>query len=287
MRFKDDPFHLTDENIKEVQEHLEKIHGREFTRDEAWDEAAQLNLLVKNVFKHVQEELRRLNILKEQPDGFAFDKDGYGCHLCGHSAPVGHSWFDRWGLKCMDCQKGINDRTIPGYVVKYQDSWYSGVDLFSYFNLDRKECKSLIKAGVLKKRVILNSHGKLHMEFFLMADHKGVLPSKKLLKDRLVWEVGKDGNHTTTMPWFEFTDAALIKKLSKYKIFPIMKKAFTKPVIRRVGLVSRGHGLLCTFQDGEPTACLYTPPSLSREKVVVNQNSSPPNFPQAPSFEEW
>jgi hypothetical protein len=168
-----------------------------------------------------KEEARREEKLKENPKGFHLDGHGYTCAICHGSTHEGDNWFDKWGIKCLICQKAIDDKEIPGSLAKDRESWYSKYDLESCFNLKSATVRSWVKKGILKSRTI-SYYGKgIHYELFLIKENKDFLPPKKMVKSRLVSEVkdGKTWSHSE--PWYKFVDPH--KHLNGYKIMDYLK----------------------------------------------------------------
>lgn len=216
------------QQIQEIKGILEKEHGREFTWEEATKAAWDMHNLARICIEMAEEEFRRQELLKESPKGFYFDRKGYTCLLCGHSASGEDSWYDKYGLKCMTCQKAINQKIIPGSVVKNKESWYSKFDLENYFNIKGTFLKKYIKEGILKDRIIPGEGKKIHLQLFLIKDNKDVLPPKDLLQSRTV-KVERNGEeYYTSEKWYEFIDLDRFEKLKKYKIVNYLAETFTQ-----------------------------------------------------------
>ena len=183
------------------------------------------------LYEITSEDIRRKDKLIANTQGFLFDRSGYCCSICDQSAPEGNSWYDKYGLKCMFCQKAINDKIIPGSVAINKEIWYSKAELVMYFNIKGADLKRYIKQFILKNRIVQNKKGKSHFEIFLIKDNKDVLPPKKFLKSRTV-QVDRNGEEWYTQEfWYEFIDLNLLKRLMvKYKIFSCLKETFAKPI---------------------------------------------------------
>ncbi len=65
---------------------------------------------------HKQFEAR----LERQPDGFVFPAEGRICTLC-MGGGSGDFWYDKKGMRCMDCQTAYVKKIIPGYVFTDKD----------------------------------------------------------------------------------------------------------------------------------------------------------------------
>jgi len=170
--------------------------------------------------------------LREFPKGFHLEGIGYSCAICSNSVSNEETWYDKWGIKCLICQKAIDRRTIPGSAAKNKDSWYSKYDLESDFNINRHALNRFIKQRILKPRIVPNASGQPHAYLFLIKDNKDTLPPKKLIKSELVKETidGKEWFHSE--PWYKFVDPH--EHLKGYKIMDHLKviKEETKPPIK-------------------------------------------------------
>lgn len=104
---------------------------------------------------HKQLEAR----LEREPSGFVFPADGRICKVC-MGGGSGDFWYDKKGMRCMDCQTAYIKRIIPGYVFTDEDNkrHITETSLIVRHNADRKEIRKYIKEGLLKPRRI--DHGK-------------------------------------------------------------------------------------------------------------------------------
>lgn len=212
---------LSNEKIQEMKTLLEKQAGKEVTLAEASDAAYRLAGLAELCFDSWVEDQRRQKKLEESPKGFHLDGIGYSCAICGNSASQEQSWYDKWGIKCMTCQKAIDRKEIPASLAKNKESWYSKYDLERCFNLNRHVIKKWIKEGILKDRIVTNDGIGVHYQLFTIKDNKDTLPPKKLVKSQLVKEVidGKEWFHSE--PWYRFVNAK--EYLKGYKIMDYLR----------------------------------------------------------------
>jgi hypothetical protein len=209
----------------------EKEDDTELTIEESPEVKSDIKKFAHLILEIALEDIRRKEILITKPKGFLFDKSGYCCLICGQSAPEGNSWYDKYGLKCMSCQKAVNDKIIPRSVAMNKGSWYSKSELEMYFNIKGTYLNKLIKLEILKYRIIQNSNGKVHFQLFLIKDNKNVLPPKKFLKSRTVKVIRNGEEWFTEEYWYEFMDLDLLNRLLvKYKIFTCLKESFAKPM---------------------------------------------------------
>ncbi len=217
-------------DIQKLKTGLEKEHGREFTMEEATQAKWDIEKFVNIFMEFADEEIRRKNKLIENPNGFLFDRQGR-CSICHDYAEEGNLWFDKYGLKCMNCQKAINEKIIPASIAINEDSWYSKYELQKYFNIRGAYLSKCIKQSLLKNRIVQNENGKVHFQIFLIKDNKGVLPPKKYLKSRIVKVMRKGVECFTTEFWYEYIDLNLFTELlGKYKILWCLHETFAKEI---------------------------------------------------------
>lgn len=173
--------------------------------------------------EHKKEEQEREERLKEHPEGFAIERRGGTCNLCGHSnyGQEEDYWYDKWGIKCLVCQKAIDRKEVPGSLLKFKDSWYSDWELKSRFNVKTPTIRKWTKDGVLKARIISHYGKGTWAQVYLLKDNKDFLPPKKFTDSRS-YSYEKDGKtwHTTA-EWYKYED--LRKKVGRYEIMNYIK----------------------------------------------------------------
>lgn len=212
---------LEDKTIQEFKDILEKKEGKEVSWAEASEGARNLTQFVKLMYDCWVEDKKRKKKLEQSPNGFHLEGEGYGCFICSRSISKEETWYDKYGIKCLVCQKAIDKKIIPASAAKNKESWYSAYDLESRFNIDRHALKRFIKEGVLKPRIVPNQSGRAHVQIFLIKDNKDTLPPKKLTESQMVKETkeGKDWFHSE--PWYRFADPAEV--LKGYKIMDYLR----------------------------------------------------------------
>ncbi len=207
---------LSKESIQEFKDILEKKTGKEVSWEEASEGAYNLLHFTKLLYDcEIKEKIRKKK-LEESPEGFHLEGVGYSCSICGDSVSNEETWYDKWGIKCLTCQKAIDRKIIPGSAAKNKESWYSKYDLETCFNIDRHTLNRLVKQGILKPRIVSDLSGRPHSHLFFIKDNKDTLPPKKLVKSELVKEIidGKEWVHSE--PWYKFVDPLVA--LRGYKI---------------------------------------------------------------------
>ena len=163
-----------------------------------------------------EEEKARAEKLKANPKGFHLEGAGYSCAICDDNTPEGDNWYDKWGIKCLVCQKAIDDGEIPASVAKNKDSWYSKYDIESRFNIKGPTFYRWVRKGIIKPRIISNYGKGEHCQIFLVEDNKDTLPPKKLTESKRGREIRDGKEYNTHFPWYRFPGAR--EKVKGYKI---------------------------------------------------------------------
>ena len=213
---------LSDESIKKFKKIFEKQTGKEVSWEYAQKGAYNLTAFAELLYKQANIEHQRKLKLKEIPKGFHLEGNGYTCMICGNYISNEETWYDKWGVKCLICQKAIDKRLIPGSIAKNKKNWYSVYDLEDRFNIDKYGMKQFIKAGILKPRIVPNNNGTPHVYIFLIKDNADTLPPKKLTESKLVKEVKEDGTEWFhSEPWYKFANP--FEHLKGYKIMDYLQ----------------------------------------------------------------
>jgi len=141
--------------------------------------------------------------LQEQPLGFLFEKDGYSCRICHHSAKNG--WYDHAGLRCGICQQAILEGIVSSDICGHEELYYSEWELDREFNLNGKVLTQWIRQTIINQRTIPRFGGKgKHCRVFLLRDNMNFLPPKEMLvcNEYIVEE--KDGQEwQTPLRWYQ------------------------------------------------------------------------------------
>lgn len=212
---------LSDKRIKEFKEIFEKEHKKEISWDEARDGVYSLMRFAELMYDQAVIEHQRNLKLKKHPRGFHLEGAGYRCFICGDSISNEETWYDKWGIKCLVCQKAIDKKIIPSSAAKNDKSWYSPYDLEDRFGINKHVMKRFIKENILKPRIVPASTGNPHAYLFLIKDNKDTLPQKKLTESHMVAEERDGQTWHRLEPWYRFVDP--FEHLKGYKIIDYLK----------------------------------------------------------------
>jgi len=135
-----------------------KKDGIKYDTEEEYREAARnLYRFVKLSYELAQEQLGWEKRLEKDPQGFWLGSDGRTCYVC-HANVQGQIWFDKWGMKCANCQKAFEKKIFPGYILKDRDNSRHVTDsqLNWTYGVHPQTIKKLTRMGLLVARQIPN-----------------------------------------------------------------------------------------------------------------------------------
>ena len=210
---------------EEIDENFAKDRDR-FCLDEEsgkkyQEEKFQLMQLVDIMKEFKEKEKARDEKLKLNPNGFHLEDSGYTCAICGHGTQDGNNWYDKWGIKCLVCQKAIDNGEIPASIAKFKDTWYTKYDIESKFNIKGQTISMWGRKGIIKARTVTNYGKGVHVELFLIEDNKDFLPPKKLIESVSITEMKNGERWTHSEPWYRYVDPH--KHLKGYKIIDYLE----------------------------------------------------------------
>lgn len=194
---------LSQKAVEDFQRVFKEQYGEDMNYEEAEEAGTRLVELYSILFKFKVEEERMKMKLKGNPKGYELEnKGGRQCLICRQSPdPL---WYDRYGQKCITCQKAIENGDVPGYVCRNRESWYSVFDFDYYFHMKSQTVRKLERNGVLNARIV-KANGSNYQYVFLLEENKGILPSKKLLKGTSA-RMSENPDLITLINWYEYQD---------------------------------------------------------------------------------
>lgn len=136
---------------------------------------------LQKVFGEIQakENLRKKRLEKESK-GFAIPVgESYSCKICYQSINSSNGWYDKYGLKCLDCQRALNEGVLPPEAFEDDHSWYTDWAVESEFHIPKLTISKLAKEGVLKPRIVTNPEGKHHRYVFMALENNDLLEAYK------------------------------------------------------------------------------------------------------------
>lgn len=205
---------------EDLRKLLEKEQGKEVSDQDLFEAEHWLTGFARLLLDLGVKEAQRNKKLEANPKGFHLEGEGYSCFICGTSISKEETWYDKHGIKCLTCQSAIDKKIIPASAASDKDSWYTVHDFEHHLFINRWGVKKLVKEGLLKPRIIPSSAGGVHYQMFLIKDHEGILPPKKLTEWPTV-KFQKDGEDWYgSEPWFMHSDPKEV--LKGYKILELL-----------------------------------------------------------------
>jgi len=165
--------------IDEFKEIYKKNYKKELTDAEASKAANNLVGLFDLLYKCAVKENQRNQRLKKEPEGFHLDGE-YTCCICHRQVAGNENWYDKWGIKCLLCQKAVKEGLVPSFVCKDRDSWYAMWELQSKFGIKHQTARKMIRQGELKARIIPYENGDPYEYIYLKKENPDLIdPDRK------------------------------------------------------------------------------------------------------------
>lgn len=157
--------------IEEFKEIWKKQFGKELSDAEASESAYNLLNYFETLYKCAEADFEKEQRLKKEPRGFHLTDGTYNCAICHRDITGDNSWYDKWGPKCLLCQKAVENGAVPSFVCKDRDSWYPMWQMKSKFGLAHQTVKKLIRQDKLKPRIVTNNNGVPYEYIFLKKEN--------------------------------------------------------------------------------------------------------------------
>jgi hypothetical protein len=168
---------ITDQSLQKYIEILERDSKRKWSDDEVREAAERLTQFASLLIDIFLEEKKKEKKLDEFPNGYHLeDRDGqYHCRICYRYIEGKDTWYDKYGLKCINCQRNIDNGVIPGEICKDEDSWFRGWQLKSDLGIHPQTAKKLVREGKLKVRELKDEEGKTYFRVYLVSENREFL----------------------------------------------------------------------------------------------------------------
>lgn len=190
-----------DENFAKDRDRfcLTKEEGEKYQR-----EKFELQQLAKFSEEWKKKEEERAKKLEENPNGYHLDGHGYTCAICHNNTPEGDNWYDKYGIKCLVCQKAIDEGEIPATLASDKESWYTKYDIERSFCVKGNTLRKWIRDGIIKPRIVSHYGKGTWYELFMIEDNKDFLPPKKLVESESVNVKDENGKiERKSIPWYQ------------------------------------------------------------------------------------
>jgi len=136
---------LSKKSIDEFKEIYKKEYGKELNDQEAYESATNLMGFVEVLYQCAVKDNQRKRQLKKEPEGFHLTDGIYNCSVCHAQVSGETSWYDKWSIKCLLCQKAIKEGLVPSFVCKDRDSWYAIWELERKFGIKHQTAKKMVR----------------------------------------------------------------------------------------------------------------------------------------------
>ncbi|MDP3970902.1 MAG: hypothetical protein Q8P90_04330 [bacterium] len=144
---------ISDERLDEFIE-LSKEKNIEYKdRQEAYESASNLVGFFELLHKIDRQEQMRKRRLENEPKGFSMEGSGRNCRLCRQSIQE-DMWYDEYGMKCMDCQKAVNDNVVPKSIFQDDKSYITSNELSWKYGIRHQTIKKYIREEELLKQLL-------------------------------------------------------------------------------------------------------------------------------------
>lgn len=172
---------ITDQSLQKYKEILERDSKRKWSDDEVREASERLTRFASLLIDIFLEEKRKEKKLEEFPNGYHLeDRDGqYHCRICYKYIEGKDTWYDKYGLKCMDCQRNIDNGVIPGEICKDENLWFKGWQLKSDLGIHPQTAKKLVREGKLKVRELKDEDDNTYFRVYLVSENKEFLKTVK------------------------------------------------------------------------------------------------------------
>jgi hypothetical protein len=167
---------ISDKLVDEFRTIMEK-RGAKF-KDGAEVRVAAENLagFVELAYEVAVKEMRRKKKLKEHRKGFAIDEDGvFSCFICFESITKENGWYDKYGFKCLNCQRAVDEKIIPPIVFKDRHSWLATWQVQDRLKIHPATMRKMIREGQLKPRIITYTHNINNYYIFMLSENSILL----------------------------------------------------------------------------------------------------------------
>lgn len=104
--------------MKPNQDALPVLHTGSESSTNNSDTDTALTMFAELLLEIAMEEQKRKKRLEIEPNGFILE-GGFTCCICHHG--YNDVWYDKHGMKCLECQNAIDKKIIPVSACKNDD----------------------------------------------------------------------------------------------------------------------------------------------------------------------
>lgn len=168
---------LSDKAIQEYKDIFEKKYNKKLTNSEAEEGARNLLAFTEILLDiSIKEESRKKRLVNE-PKGFSLEKEEgiYNCRVCFKSVSGSNAWWDLNGIKCLDCQRNIDEGIIPEEICINDQIWLKDWQLESELKIHSSTIRKLRKEGKLNGIDLKTIDGQRYFTVYMIKDNMDFL----------------------------------------------------------------------------------------------------------------
>lgn len=165
---------LSDKSVQEFKQIFEKEYGKKLSDSEARESAERFMGFMSILYDQAVIEAKRNKRLDKEPKGFALEshEGPYNCLVCHRSFKGNEMWWDKFGLKCFDCQRNIDNKIIPGEIVKNDKLVIHDWQLPSILGVHPATVRKLRREGRIKGIDLKTTEGITYHTVYLVKENK-------------------------------------------------------------------------------------------------------------------
>lgn len=133
--------------------------------------------LARLVGQHKGVENMRKKRLEKEPKGFFLqvDEGPLNCMICKELTPGNKIWWDLNGIKCVDCQRNIEEGVIPAEICKNDKLWIREWQFQGDYSIHGSTRRKIEREGLLKARILKRQDGTEYCKVYLVAENQEFL----------------------------------------------------------------------------------------------------------------
>ena len=143
---------ISKKRLEEFRKIWKEEYGQDLSDKETYEYASSLARFAEILFKQAKIDYQRKERLKKEPKGFHLEGGLYNCFICHAYISNKETWYDKYGIKCLNCQRAQEKKIIPKSAVKNSESWLASWELKDKFGLHSQTVRKLIREDKLKSR---------------------------------------------------------------------------------------------------------------------------------------
>ena len=121
-----------------------------------------------NIISDKLHEIERKLVGNKQ--GFQLE-DQYSCMVCAKIIEGKQGWYDKYGPKCLLCQKAFQNDVIPKEVLLKRDSWLAMWEV-SQLGYHPRVIRMMMRKKQLKPRIIKDNVDRAYYYVFMIKENE-------------------------------------------------------------------------------------------------------------------